>query len=240
VRLLTFAIGALAIACDDDPADTARDAGHAALNDSLASQRTELISDLQKRILFLLSTSPNAPTAGVYMGPPGDSTLSISISNDTDHIAPRLVLDNPSLIHELRRVGYRAISFRSAGGATVVLPLPGAGDSTLAAAPQGPSGEVARREFADSVANRLRQVGVDARARGADREILYLDGLNGSADVALAYANAVAGGMLRVERLRALRFTRLIIANPRRAWCWNLAEPSPATACDSDQLRPLQ
>jgi hypothetical protein len=237
LRLL-FVIAAAGLACDSDPGNTPdAAAGWARGSDSLTSQRTELVSDLQKRILFLLSTSPNAPTAGVYMGAPGDTTLSISITNDTSHIAPRLVLENPPLVSELRRVGYRAVSFREAGGRIVVLPLPDpAGAKVLTAAPEGRSGEIARREFADSVAARLRNVGVDARARGAEREILYMEGLTGSADVALGYANAVSGGMLAMERLKALRFRRLIVAGPQRVWCWNLTELSGPVACKGDEI----
>ena len=182
--------------------------------------------------MFALSASPNSPTASVVLGAPGDTTFSISITNDTNHVAPRLVLESPELVRELRRVGYRAVSFREADGRNVVLPIRAVADSeSISVAPAGLAGELARREFADSVAARLRGVGVDARARGADREILYVDGVPGSADVALGYANAVAGGMLSIDRLRALRFAQMIVAGPKRSWCWNLAELSRPVAC---------
>ncbi|HEY4303870.1 MAG TPA: hypothetical protein VGM82_05360 [Gemmatimonadaceae bacterium] len=236
---MTVVILAAGSACDPDapnPPDGSET--HAVVTrDSLSTRRTELVSDLQKRVLFLLSTSPNAPTAGVFTGGDGDSTLSISISNDTNHIAPRLVLENPPLVAELRSVGYRAVSFRDETGRTVVVPLPDATPLEVPTAPTGQAGEIVRRQFADSVAMRLRSVAADARARGPEREILYLDGLRGSGEIALGYANAVAGGMLSLERVRALRFTRMIVAGPTSLWCWNLAEMSGPVACSNAEIR---
>lgn len=241
LRLMTIVIAAVGIACDSDTRSSADGAiGRNAAADSVTGERAKLAADLQTRIVFLLSTLPNNPMASVSMGASGDTTFSVNIGNDTSHIAPRIVLDDPTLIAQLRQVGYRAVSFQD-GDRTLLLPLPAAPTSrTLAEVPSGVAGEVARRVFADSVAKRLREVGVDARARGAEREILFVDGLSGSADVALGYANAVAGGMLGIERLRALRFTRMIVAGPKRSWCWNLMETSRPVACREDEIRRLQ
>ena len=237
---MTIVIAVVGIACDSDPAEDAGQSLGRSNADSVANERAQLTSDLQTRIIFLLSTLPSAATASVSMGLPGDTSLSVNIGNDTNHIAARMVLEDPVLVSQLRRVGYRAVSFQDVGR-TIVLPLPAALDSErVAATPFGVAGEVARRMFADSVSTRLREVGADARARGAEREILFVDGLSGSGDVALGYANAVAHGMLALDRLRALRFTRIVVAGPKRAWCWDLASSSRAAACRDDEMRTLQ
>jgi hypothetical protein len=241
---LSVVVAAGLCACDSDgekSGSSATEQAHAAA-DSLSGERSAIVADLQDRIVFLLSTLPNAPTASVYGGRPGDTTLTVSIPNDTNHAAARAVLQSATMVRQLRSVGYRAVSFLDAGsGGMVVLPLPDPSATELiASAPTGAQGEAARRAFADSLSVRLRAVGSDARARGADREVLYLDGLSGSANVALGYANAVAGGVLTFERLKALRFDRLVVAARGGLWCWNMAElsgPTPCSATDPAVLR---
>ncbi len=202
--------------------------------DSLAAARAAVVADLEERIRFLLSTARNPPNVSVYGGSPSESTLTISIGNDTNYSAPRLVLDSPTLVRELWDVGYRAVSFPDSGSRrTMILPLrdPSASAASMATAPAGAAGALARRDFADTVAAQLRAIGADARARGADRQILYLTGLRGSASVALNYATAVSGGMLAMDHLRALRFTRLVVAAGGQSWCWDTTEPSGPAAC---------
>ena len=236
---MTVVFVVFALACEPDSRSSAGTvADRAGGADSIVQERAKLASELQSRIVFLLSTLPNAPQASVSMGALGDTTFAVSIDSDTNHIAPRLIMEDPTLVAHLRRVGYGAVSFRQAGR-VIVLPLRAETDS-VAVAPPGAAGEAARRIYADSVATRLREAGVDARARGVEREILFVDGLSGSADVALGYANALAGGLLRLDRLRALRFTRMIVAGPKRSWCWNLVASSTPKACGNDEIDELQ
>lgn len=244
IRLLGTGLSVLAAAAlcacdsDGDAPDTSNAGQTRANSDSLSRARTTVVEDLQKRIVYVLSTLPNAPAASVYGGRPGDTTLTVSIPNDTNHAAARLVLQSPTLVRQLWGVGYRALSFLDAGsGGMVVLPLPDPSATELVSnAPTGVQGELARRAFADSLSVRLRTVGSDARARGVEREVLYVDGLSGSANVALGYASAVTGEMLTFERLKALRFARLVVAARGGSWCWNVVDLSGPTACAAADL----
>jgi hypothetical protein len=241
---LCLLVMAALCACDSD--DVKQYGGYTekthAAADSLSSARAAVVADLQDRIVFVLSTSPNSPAPSIYTGQPGDSTLTVSIPGDTNHAAAQLVLQSPSLVRQLWSVGYRSVSFPDARAdrtVTVSLPDPSAAE-LIATAPTGAQGELARRNFADSASVRLRAVGADARARGAEREVLYLDGLSGSANVAFGYANAVTGGMLALARLRALRFARLVVAGHAGSWCWNLSEPSGPTSCNPTDMAALR
>jgi len=229
-------------ACDSDDvkAYSAYSEKSHATADSLSGARAAVIADLQDRIAFALSTAPNSQAPSIYPGQAADTTLTVSIPGDTNQGGAQLLLQSPSLVRQLWRVGYRAVSFPDARGGTTVLTLQDPSAAELMAAPVGAQGELARRTFADSASVRLRAVGSDARARGAEREILYLDGLSGSANVALGYANAVTGGMLALERLKSLRFARLVVAGSARSWCWNLAELTGPTPCNPTDMASLR
>ncbi len=124
---LCVLVTAIVSACDSDDAKPGNpDTGQTrATSDSLSSARATVVADLQDRLVFVLSTSPNSPTASVYGGASSDSILTVSIPDDTNHAAASIVLQSPALVRQLWSVGYRAVSLPNARtDRTVILPLP--------------------------------------------------------------------------------------------------------------------